>query len=70
MGSNSPISETLRQALKEAGPVHATAQRAGVHHAALLRFISGERTIRLDTADKLAEVLGFELKRRTPKRKG
>jgi len=39
---------------------------SGVTEAVLSRFVNRSRTIRLDTAAKLAEVLGLEL---TPKRR-
>jgi len=42
-------------------------RRAGVAYAVVYRFVGGERTITLDTASKLANVLGLELR---PKRDG
>jgi plasmid maintenance system antidote protein VapI len=37
------------------------AQAAGVSQIVISRFISGERDIRMATADKLAEALGLTL---------
>jgi len=37
------------------------AQDAGVSQIVVSRFLSGERDIRLATADKLAEALGLKL---------
>ena len=37
------------------------AKRAGVSQIVISRFLSGERDIRVATADKLAEVLGLKL---------
>ena len=37
------------------------AQDAGVSQIVLSRFLSGERDIRMATADKLAEALGLKL---------
>ncbi len=53
------ISQTLRQAIESSGrTAHEIGQASGVNHAVILRFLSGERSLRLDTADKLAAVLG------------
>jgi transcriptional regulator with XRE-family HTH domain len=41
------------------------AAESGVNVAAVLRFKSGERSLKLESVDRLAEVLGLELQ---PKR--
>ena len=41
--------------------VYEIAKRAGVSQIVISRFLSGERDIRLETADRLAEVLGLKL---------
>ena len=41
------------------------AEKAGVDQAVIWRFLNGERDIRLETADRLCEVLGLELRRRS-----
>ena len=57
--SQQTISQTRRQAIESSGRiVHEIGQASGVNHAVILRFLSGERSQRLDTADKLAEALG------------
>ena len=62
MGKRDGMADQLRAAIREAGPVSHTAQRAGVDHAALFRFLDG-RDIRLATAEKVADALGFELRK-------
>jgi hypothetical protein len=43
---------------------YAIAVGAGVDHAVLRRFLSGERDIKLHTAERLAGYLGLELRKR------
>ena len=38
-------------------------RESGVAHPVILRFMSGERDIRLETAEKLAATLGLELRK-------
>ncbi len=60
----SAISDTLRAAIQASGKsVNQLAKDSGVAHPVILRFLSKERDIRLQTADKLAECLGLKLKR-------
>lgn len=40
----------------------AWSKRAGVSYAIVFHFVAGDRTVTLDTASKLAEVLGLELR--------
>lgn len=57
------IVEQLREALRKAPDTHyAIGKAAGVDPGQISRFISGERSITLPTAAKLAEALGLELR--------
>lgn len=59
------ISEQLKQAIKDSGQSHnAIAKESGVARRLIDRFMKGEIRIRIDTADHLAEYLGFELSKR------
>lgn len=63
MATESGIAKTLRSAIKNSKKsVYQIAKDAGVAHPVILRFISGERDIRLATADKLAAALGMEVR--------
>lgn len=56
------LSEALRQALRSSDKsMYQIAQDAGVSQIVVSRFLSGERDIRMATADKLAEALGLAL---------
>lgn len=58
----------LRAAFVESGLSRfAWAKRAGLSYAIVFHFAAGDRTVTLDTASKLADVLGLELR---PKRDG
>jgi plasmid maintenance system antidote protein VapI len=62
------MTEALRRAIAGCGLSHnAIAKATGVQRASIDRFMNGERTFRLDKADKLAAFFGLELR---PKRKG
>lgn len=53
------MTKTLRPAIAESSLSFADlARRIGVSRQSLMKFARGEQTIRLDGADKLAEVLG------------
>ncbi|NQT15891.1 MAG: helix-turn-helix transcriptional regulator [Planctomycetes bacterium] len=57
-----PIPDRLRAAIRNSGKtVYRLAQDSGVAHPVILRFLSGERDIRLETAEKLAATLGLRL---------
>jgi len=57
-----PISESLKRAIEESSlSVYEIAKRAHVSQIMISRFLSGERDIRMATADKLANVLGLKL---------
>jgi ribosome-binding protein aMBF1 (putative translation factor) len=56
------LSFQLREAIQESGmSVYRIAKRAGVKHAVVARFLSGERDLRLETASKIAAVLSLSL---------
>jgi hypothetical protein len=56
------LSLALRDALRASDKsMNQIAQEAGVSSIVVSRFLSGERDIRMATADKLAEVLGLKL---------
>ena len=61
-----PLGESLSKALKAAVrgselTAYEIAKRTGISQIILSRFLSGERDIRLATADKLADALGLKL---------
>jgi plasmid maintenance system antidote protein VapI len=56
------LSQALREALRSSDKsIYQIAQDAGVSQIVVSRFLSGERDIRMATADKLAEALGLDL---------
>ncbi|HEY7424136.1 MAG TPA: helix-turn-helix transcriptional regulator [Gemmataceae bacterium] len=58
------LSQALRDALQASEKsMYQIAQDAGVSQIVVSRFLSGERDIRMATADKLAEALGLTLAR-------
>jgi transcriptional regulator with XRE-family HTH domain len=57
------ISAVLRQTILDSGlSAYRLAQESGVNVAAVLRFRSGQRSLDLKSADRLAEVLDLELR--------
>jgi plasmid maintenance system antidote protein VapI len=57
------LPNTLRTAIRQSGkPIHQLAAEAGVPHPSIFRFMSGQRDIRLETAEKLAATLGLRLR--------
>jgi transcriptional regulator with XRE-family HTH domain len=59
------IAASLRQAIATSGKSKSQlAKESGVSHPVILRFLSGERDIRLATADKLAAAVGVEVIRK------
>lgn len=59
----SPLTDALRNAIVNCGrPPKVIAQQTGIDRAALARFIKGQRTLRLDSADRIAAWLGLELR--------
>ena len=62
--STSPesLSAVLKQAIRDSEQTeYQIAKAAGVSQIVISRFLSGERDIRMATADKLAEALGLKL---------
>jgi plasmid maintenance system antidote protein VapI len=62
------LSDVLRRAILESGMTrYAIAVKAGVDQAALSRFVSGKRSMSLETADKLMDALDLEVRPRKRK---
>jgi DNA-binding phage protein len=59
---NMTVIDQLRGAIRSAPSVYSVAIGSGVAHPILLRFLSGERDIRLATAAKLCAFFGLELR--------
>jgi hypothetical protein len=60
--SSGALSDVLKQAIRSSDrTVYQIAHEAGVSQIVISRFLSGERDIRMHTADKLAGVLGLKL---------
>jgi plasmid maintenance system antidote protein VapI len=59
--TSTQLERTLRDAVKAHGNNYELAQQAGITADMLSRFVRLERTLRLDTASKLADVLGLTL---------
>ena len=56
------LSETLKRAIRESEMTqYQIAKRARISQIMISRFLSGERDIRLQTADRLANALGLKL---------
>ena len=56
------LSADLREAIRRSGkPVYQIAKAANVSQIVVSRFLSGQRDIRMGTADRLAEVLDLKL---------
>jgi ribosome-binding protein aMBF1 (putative translation factor) len=56
------LSQALKDALRASNKsIYQIAQEAGISQIVVSRFLSGERDIRMATADKLAETLGLKL---------
>ena len=56
------MSDQLQAAIAESGlSSEAVAQRSGVTHDVVMRLLSGQRDIRLETADKIAAFFGMTL---------
>jgi plasmid maintenance system antidote protein VapI len=67
-----PISDLLRRAIVQAvakGRTNylALQRETGVARASIRRFVNGERSLRLDVADLLADYFGLELRARRKK---
>jgi ribosome-binding protein aMBF1 (putative translation factor) len=56
------IADSLKQAISASGrSVYQIAKESGISQIVIARFLSGERDIRMATADKLARVLNLQL---------
>jgi hypothetical protein len=56
------LSQTLREAIRGSGKsVYQIAKAANVSQIVVSRFLSGERDIRMETADRIAEALDLKL---------
>jgi transcriptional regulator with XRE-family HTH domain len=56
------IAESLKQAIRGSGrSVYQIAKESGIAQIVIARFLSGERDIRVATADKLARALNLQL---------
>jgi hypothetical protein len=63
------FSDQLRQAVRESELTRYTISvRTGIDQGTLCRFIRGERGMSLDSADRLMECLGLEIRPRRRKR--
>ena len=63
MTPKNKLEATLRKAIERSeASRYAISQATGIPQSALSRFVSGERSISLDYADKLARYFGLELK--------
>ena len=64
MSLSSSLAEEINRVIKSGKATkYAIAVGAGVDHAVLRRFLTGERDIKLKTADRLAKYLNLELKK-------
>ena len=64
------ISDRIRQAITDSGLLlRAIARTAEIDHGSLSRFMSGDRSIMLETVDKLSEVLDIQIERTPHKRR-
>jgi plasmid maintenance system antidote protein VapI len=56
------LTDVLKSAIHQTGePLYRLAKRSGVPQPSIYRFVTGQRDIRLETADKLAAALGLRL---------
>jgi transcriptional regulator with XRE-family HTH domain len=62
------LPDGLRQALTNSGKTsYQLKAETGVNHGVILRFMKGERDIRLETAEKLAAAVGLTVNVPKPK---
>jgi plasmid maintenance system antidote protein VapI len=61
--SRLPLADAIKQAIAATNKsVNAVASEAGVAQAVLQRFLTGQRGITLETAERLCAYLGLELR--------
>ena len=54
--------ETLRRAIEDSGLTrYEIAKRSGVHKSALSRFVTGERSLSIESIEKIAPVVGVTI---------
>ena len=72
MASKQPMAEALKRAIESSGLTFKALEReTGVTRQSLMAFMKGERTLRLDIADQVANYFGLIVGPATkPKRKG
>ena len=61
------ISDQLKQAIESYGNLLSVSRDSGVAYPMLHHFMSGKRTLRLDSADRLCEFFGMRLTKPTVK---
>ena len=54
------LTEILRRELPKMGSLNSIEHRSGVKRQSIAKFLRGERFLRLDSADKLAQFLGVQ----------
>ncbi|NBW39527.1 hypothetical protein EBR25_00845 [bacterium] len=65
MSLSSSLAEEINRVIQSGKQTkYSIAVGSGVDHAVLRRFLTGERDIKLKTADRLAKYLNLELKNR------
>ena len=63
MTDKMPITDLLRKTINESGiPFLTLQQKTGVVRQSMMRFVRGETSLHLDSADKLARFFGLELR--------
>jgi plasmid maintenance system antidote protein VapI len=64
-GETDSMSDVLRAAIRDSCMSHnQLARETGVQRLSIARFVKGERSLRLDLADKLAAYFGLALRRK------
>jgi transcriptional regulator with XRE-family HTH domain len=59
----SSLADTLRRAIQESGMSrYAIAEQSGVDEGTLSKFVRGLKTINVETADKLMNLFGLEVR--------
>ncbi len=63
MKDKTPITDLLRRTIQQGGiPFLTLEQETGVLRQSVMRFVSGQTSLHLDSADKLATYFGLELR--------
>jgi len=63
MKDHMPISDLLRRTIQDSGiPFLTLEKETGVLRQSVMRFVSGQTSLHLDSADKLATYFGLELR--------